>query len=231
MAKLSKRRQEILKKYNPETVYALNEAIKLLQSMPKIRFNEAVDISINLGIDAKKTDQNVRGVTSLPNGTGKTVRVAVFADGDKAEAAKKAGADSVGMDDLAASMKKGDLNYDIVIASPQTMKIVGPLGQVLGPRGLMPNPKVGTVTNDVAEAVEKAKAGQARYRNDKGGVIHASIGKIDFTAKALQENLEVLMQDLKKAKPTSAKGTYFKKVSLSSTMGPGLLIDINTINV
>ena len=231
MAKLSKRRQEIAGKVDPEAIYPLDEALKIMQSLPKAKFIESLDACINLGIDARKTDQNVRGVTSLPNGTGKTIRIAVFAEGDKAEAAKKAGADVVGMEDLVASMKKGELNYDVVIASPDTMKIVGQLGQLLGPRGLMPNPKVGTVTQDVAQAVEKAKAGQARYRTDKGGIIHTSIGKIDFTPKALRENLEALMQDLKKAKPASAKGSYFKKVSLSSTMGAGLTIDISTINV
>lgn len=231
MTQLTKRQKETVKHINPDATYAIDEALKLIQSLPKAKFNEAIDVCINLGIDARKTDQNVRGVTSLPHGTGKEIRVAVFAEGDKAEEAKKAGADAVGMAELAASMKKGDLNYNVVIASPATMKVVGPLGQLLGPRGLMPNPKVGTVTNDVAEAVRKAKAGQARYRNDKGGTIHASIGKIDFTVAALKENLEAIMQDLKKAKPASAKGTYFKKLSLSSTMGPGLRVDISSINV
>jgi large subunit ribosomal protein L1 len=190
-----------------------------------VKFKEALDVSINLGVDAKKSDQQVRGATTLPHGSGKDVRVAVFTQGDNVEAAKAAGADLVGMDDLADQIKAGEMNFDVVIASPDAMRVVGMLGQVLGPRGLMPNPKTGTVTPDVATAVKNAKAGQVRYRTDKNGIIHGSIGKVGFEAKAVKENLEALIMDLKKAKPAQAKGSYLQKVTLSSTMGPGLVID------
>ena len=193
------------------------------------KFSEAIDVSVNLGIDPRKSDQNVRGATVLPNGTGKTVRVAVFTQGPNADAAKAAGADIVGMEDLAELVKKGEMNFDVVIASPDAMRVVGQLGQILGPRGLMPNPKVGTVTPDVATAVKNAKSGQVRYRNDKGGIIHCTLGKVSFDATAIKGNLEVLLADLRKAKPSAAKGIYIKKISISSTMGPGLWIDASSI--
>lgn len=226
MAKLTKRQQAIAAKVKAGKLYSVEEAASLLAELAKsVKFKESVDVAVNLGIDARKSDQGVRSATVLPHGTGKTMRVAVFTSGANAEAAKAAGADVVGMDDLAAQMKGGDLNYDVVIASPDAMRVVGALGQILGPRGLMPNPKVGTVTPNVAEAVKNAKAGQVRYRNDKNGIIHTTIGKVDFSAQALKENLQALLADLRKAKPTSSKGIYMKKVTLSSTMGPGLVID------
>ncbi len=193
-----------------------------MKELSTVKFNESVDVSVNLGVDPRKSDQVVRGATVLPNGTGKTVRVAVFAQGANADAAKEAGADIVGLDDLAEEVKKGNMDFDVVIASPDAMRVVGQLGQILGPRGLMPNPKVGTVTQDVATAVKNAKAGQVRYRTDKAGIIHCPIGKVDFEAQSLQENLQALLADLNKAKPTSAKGVYMKKVTVSTTMGPGL---------
>jgi len=205
--------------------YPVEEALALLRELSSVKFTESVDVSVNLGVDPRKSDQNVRGATVLPNGTGKTVRVAVFTQGANAEAAREAGADIVGMEDLADEVKKGNMDFDVVIASPDAMRVVGTLGQILGPRGLMPNPKVGTVTPDVATAVRNAKAGQVRYRTDKGGIIHAPIGRVDFEIEALKENLKALLADLMKAKPTSAKGVYMKKVSVSTTMGPGLHID------
>ena len=210
MAKISKRQKLIAEKVEAGKVYSVEEAVALLAEVSNVKFTEALDVAVNLGIDARKSDQNVRSSTVLPHGTGKTVRVAVFTQGANAEAALAAGADVVGMDDLAAQMKGGDLNFDVVIASPDAMRVVGQLGQVLGPRGLMPNPKVGTVTPDVATAVNNAKAGQIRYRNDKNGIIHSTIGKADFTADKIKENLEALLVDLKKAKPSSAKGAYLK---------------------
>lgn len=210
-------------------VHAALEALALLKSLPAAKFVESVDVSINLGVDAKKSDQTVRGATVLPHGTGKTVRVAVFTQGPNAELAKAAGADAVGMDDLAARAKSGDFPFDVVIASPDAMRVVGQLGQVLGPKGLMPNPKVGTVATDVAQAVKNAKSGQVRYRIDKAGIIHCTIGKTSFEAKALKENLQALMNDLRRAKPSSAKGIYFKKVTVSSTMGPGLAVDVASL--
>ncbi len=230
MAKLSKRAKQIAEKVEIGKSYELNEALDLLKELSTVKFKESVDVSVNLGIDPRKSDQNVRGATVLPNGTGKTVRVAVFTQGPNADAAKEAGADIVGMEDLAAQIKGGDLNFDVVIASPDAMRVVGQLGQILGPRGLMPNPKVGTVSPDVATAVKNAKAGQVRYRTEKGGIVHCIIGKADFDAQALRENLEALMADLKKAKPTAAKGIYFKKVTVSTTMGPGLVIDLGSIS-
>ena len=231
MAKISKRQKLIAEKIEAGKVYSVEEAVALLSEVSKVKFTEALDVAVNLGIDARKSDQNVRSSTVLPHGTGKTVRVAVFTQGANAEAALAAGADVVGMDDLAAQMKGGDLNFDVVIASPDAMRVVGQLGQVLGPRGLMPNPKVGTVTPDVAIAVKNAKAGQIRYRNDKNGIIHSTIGKADFTVDKIKENLEALLVDLKKAKPSSAKGAYLKKVTLSTTMGPGLTVDFGALAI
>lgn len=225
MAKLSKKAKLIAEKVDSTKQYTIAEAVAVLKEVTSTKFVEAIDVSVNLGIDARKSDQNVRGATVLPNGTGKTVRVAVFTQGPNADAAKEAGADIVGMDDLAAQVKKGEMDFDVVIASPDAMRVVGQLGQILGPRGLMPNPKVGTVTPDVATAVKNAKAGQVRYRNDKGGIIHCTVGKVSFEADAIAQNIEALVADLKKAKPATAKGVYLKKISLSSTMGPGLWID------
>jgi large subunit ribosomal protein L1 len=229
MAKLSKRMRVIREKVDVTKEYDFNEAVTLLKELATAKFVESVDVAVNLGIDARKSDQNVRGATVLPNGTGREVRVAVFTQGANADAAKEAGADLVGMDDLAAQVKSGELNFDVVIASPDAMRVVGQLGQILGPRGLMPNPKVGTVTPDVATAVKNAKAGQVRYRNDKNGIIHTTIGKVDFDADALKSNLEALLVALKKAKPSSAKGQFIKKVSLSTTMGAGVAIDQATL--
>jgi len=229
MAKLSKRQKLIAEKVNPDELYAVEDAFALLKELPSVKFTESVDVSINLGVDAKKSDQAVRGSTVLPNGTGKTVRVAVFTQGDNVEAAKAAGADIVGMDDLAEEVKKGNMDFDVVIASPDAMRVVGQLGQVLGPRGLMPNPKVGTVSADVATAVTNAKGGQVRYRTDKAGIIQCRIGNLDFDANALVENLNALVADLVKAKPASAKGIYLKKISVSSTMGAGLGVDTASV--
>ncbi len=225
MAKLSKREKLVNEKIEPGKVYPVEEALTLLGQLPKAKFNESVDVSVNLGVDPRKSDQVVRSSTVLPNGTGKTVRVAVFAQGANADAAREAGADIVGMDDLADEVKKGNMDFDVVIASPDAMRVVGQLGQILGPRGLMPNPKVGTVTPDVAAAVKNAKAGQVRYRTDKAGIIHCSIGKADFAADDLKENLQALLNDLNKLKPASAKGVYMKKLTVSTTMGPGLQVD------
>ncbi len=227
---MSKKAKLIQEKIDITKQYTVAEAVAVLKEFTSTKFNEAIDVSINLGIDARKSDQNVRGATVLPNGTGKTVRVAVFTQGPNAEAAKEAGADIIGMEDLADQVKKGEMNFDVVIASPDAMRVVGQLGQILGPRGLMPNPKVGTVTPDVATAVKNAKAGQVRYRNDKGGIIHCTIGKVSFEAEAITQNLEALLSDLQKAKPASAKGIYLKKIGLSSTMGPGLSIDLASFN-
>jgi len=231
MAKLTKRQKAIAEKIEAGKAYNFEEAANLLASLPAAKFVESYDIAVNLGVDPRKSDQVVRSATVLPHGTGKTVRVAVFTQGPAAEAALAAGADRVGMDDLAAEMKGGDLNYDVVIASPDAMRVVGQLGQVLGPRGLMPNPKVGTVTPDVAGAVKNAKAGQVRYRTDKNGIIHTSVGKIGFEAVKLKENVEALIADLKRIKPASSKGIYVKRVTLSTTMGPGLVIDQSSLNV
>jgi large subunit ribosomal protein L1 len=229
MAKLSKRQKLIQEKVKVDHLYSSLEAFELLKDLPKAGFVESVDVCVNLGVDSKKSDQVVRGSVVLPNGTGKTVRVAVFTQGDNVEAAKAAGADIVGMEDLAAEVKKGNMDFDVVIASPDAMRVVGQLGQVLGPRGLMPNPKVGTVTPDVATAVKNAKGGQVRYRTDKAGIIHCGIGNVDFEATALQENLNALIAALVKAKPTSAKGIFLKRISVSSTMGAGLAVDTATV--
>ncbi len=229
MAKLTKRMRVIREKVDTAREYDINEAVALLKELATAKFVESVDVAVNLGIDARKSDQNVRGATVLPHGTGRDIRVAVFTQGANAEAAKEAGADLVGMDDLAALVKKGEMNFDVVIASPDAMRVVGQLGTILGPRGLMPNPKVGTVTPNVAEAVKNAKAGQVRYRNDKNGIIHTTIGKVDFDGDKLKENLESLIVALKKAKPSSAKGTFIKKVTISTTMGAGVALDQNTL--
>jgi large subunit ribosomal protein L1 len=230
MAKLTKRQKAIAAKIEPGKSYSFNDAAALLTELSTVKFSESVDVAVNLGVDPRKSDQVVRSATVLPHGTGKTVRVAVFTQGPAAEAALAAGADRVGMDDLAAEMKGGDLNYDVVIASPDAMRVVGQLGQILGPRGLMPNPKVGTVTPDVAAAVKNAKAGQVRYRTDKNGIIHTSVGKVGFDADKLKENVEALIADLKRIKPASSKGIYVKRVTLSTTMGPGLVIDQGSLN-
>jgi large subunit ribosomal protein L1 len=231
MAKLSKRAKAIREKLEAGKYYGIDEALELIKSMPPVKFEQSVDVSVNLGVDPRKSDQQVRGSTVLPNGTGKSVRVAVFAQGANADAAKEAGADIVGFDDLADSIKGGKMDFDVVIASPDAMRVVGQLGQILGPRGLMPNPKVGTVTPDVAGAVRNAKAGQVRYRTDKAGIIHCAIGKTNFDATKLRENLDALLADLNKAKPSAAKGVYIKKVTLSSTMGPGIAVDKSSLNL
>ncbi len=225
MAKLTKKQKSSAEKLDRSKVYPIEEAMSLVLDMPKAKFTESVDVSVNLGVDPRKSDQVVRGSTVLPHGTGKTVRVAVFAQGENADKAKAAGADIVGFDDLAADIKQGKMDFDVVIATPDAMRVVGALGQVLGPRGLMPNPKVGTVTPDVENAVKNAKAGQVRYRTDKGGIIHCAIGNAEFDANKLKENLEALVADLKKAKPASAKGQYVQKITVSTTMGAGVAID------
>jgi len=231
MAKVSKKAKAIKEKVVRSKQYSVAEAVALLKEFANSKFDESIDVSVNLGVDPRKSDQNVRGASVLPNGTGKTVRVAVFTQGPNADAARDAGADIVGMEDLADQVKKGEINFDVVIASPDAMRVVGQLGQILGPRGLMPNPKVGTVTPDVVTAVKNAKSGQVRYRTDKSGIIHCSIGKVSFDEVALKQNLEFLISDLKKAKPTAAKGVYLKKISISSTMGPGLWVDQSSIDI
>ncbi len=225
MARMSKRNKAIREQVERSKVYPVAEALELLKSTSKVKFTESVDVAIRLGVDPRKSDQNVRGSSVLPNGTGKTVRVAVFTQGENVEKALEAGADVVGMDDLHDQIKGGDMDFDVVIASPDAMRVVGKLGQVLGPRGLMPNPKVGTVTPDVAAAVKNAKAGQVRFRTDKGGIIHSTIGKVSFEVDALSENLAALLTDLMKLKPATAKGQYVKKVAVSTTMGPGIVVD------
>ncbi|MBR9868797.1 MAG: 50S ribosomal protein L1 [Oceanospirillales bacterium] len=231
MAKLSKRQKAIAEKVQSGKQYSVADAVALLNELSSVGFKESVDVAVNLGVDPRKSDQNVRGSSVLPSGTGKDVRVAVFAQGENAEKAKEAGADVVGFDDLAEQIKGGDLNFDVVIATPDAMRVVGQLGQILGPRGLMPNPKVGTVTPDVVTAVNNAKAGQVRFRTDKNGIIHAGVGKVGFEADAIKANLEALLGELKKLKPASAKGVYMKKVTLSTTMGPGLAIDQSSLSV
>ena len=221
----TKRMKECYNDLDTDKIYQDIEAIKILKDKSSVKFVESLDVSINLGIDAKKSDQNIRGSLVLPNGTGKSVKVAVFCEGDDAKKATEAGADTVGMEDLVDSAKKGDFDYDVVIATPETMKIVSPLGQILGPKGLMPNPKVGTVSKDVEKAVKNAKSGQVQYRTDKAGIVHCSIGKVEFTEEMLAENLRALITEVVKAKPSSAKGKYLKKISLSSSMGPSLLVD------
>lgn len=229
MARISRRRAEILKKFDRARVYPLNEALDLIKSFATAKFVESIDVAVRLGIDTKKSDQMVRGAVSLPAGTGKVVRVAVFAQGDKADAARAAGADIVGMDDLAADIKAGNLNFDVCIASPDTMRVVGSLGQILGPRGLMPNPKVGTVTTDVASAVKNVKAGQVQFRAEKSGIVHVSIGRASFEVEALSSNLSALIEALLAAKPQASKGVYLKSIAISSTMGPGITIDLTSV--
>lgn len=230
MAQQSKRRKAISEKIELGKIYSFPEAIKSLQALPPVKFVESVEVAVNLGINTKQSDQVVRGAVVMPNGTGKSVRVAVFTQGANAEAAKKAGADLVGMDDLAQKIQAGEMNFDVVIASPDAMGVVGRLGQVLGPRGLMPNPKVGTVTPDVATAVKNAKGGQVRFRADKHGIVHCAIGKINFEAASLQQNLEALLDSLRKAKPSNSKGVYMRKLTVSTTMGPGLVVDLGSLN-
>lgn len=231
MARLSKRQKIASEKIGTNTQYAIDEALSLVKEFATTKFPESIDISVNLGIDSRKSDQVIRGSTVLPNGTGKNIRVAVFAQGENAIKAKDAGADIVGFEDLAETIKTGELNFDVVIATPDSMRLVGQLGQILGPRGLMPNPKVGTVTADVQTAVQNAKTGQVRYRTDKGGIIHCSIGKANFEIGALKENLITLLSDLKRARPSSVKGLFLKKMTISSTMGPGVKIDQASIDI
>ncbi|MGV0999740.1 MAG: 50S ribosomal protein L1 [Fluviibacter sp.] len=229
MAKLTKRQQAFQTKVDRNKLYSLNEALTLAKELATAKFDESIDVSLNLGVDARKSDQAVRGSVVLPAGTGKTMRVAVFAQGDKAEAATAAGADVVGFEDLAEQVKAGNMDFDIVIATPDAMRIVGQLGQILGPRGLMPNPKVGTVTMDVATAVKNAKAGQVQYRTDKGGIVHTTIGRASFAVESLEQNLRALVDALVKARPAAAKGQYLKKIAVSSTMGPGVHVDQSTV--
>jgi len=231
MAHVAKRAQAWKTRLEPGKHYPLEDALQLVKEFAKAKFDEAVDAAVNLGIDASKSDQQVRGSTVMPHGIGKSVRVAVFTTGKNQDAARAAGADIVGLEDLAAKVKAGEINFDVVVASPDAMRVVGQLGQILGPRGLMPNPKVGTVTPDVAGAVKNAKAGQVRYRVDKAGIVHCTIGKASFEATALKENLMALVADLQKAKPAAAKGQYLKRVSISSTMGPGIAIDTSSLGV
>jgi large subunit ribosomal protein L1 len=225
MSGLSKKKRAAREKVDATRSYIIEEALGLVKELATARFPESIDVSVNLGVDPRKSDQVVRGSTVLPNGTGKTVRVAVFAQGENADKATAAGADIVGFEDLAEAVKKGEMNFDVVIATPDAMRVVGQLGQILGPRGLMPNPKVGTVTADVETAVKNAKAGQVRYRTDKAGIIHCPIGRADFEVDKLKENLNALLADLRKAKPASAKGVYVRKLTVSSTMGPGVAVD------
>lgn len=230
MAKLSKRQRTIREQLQPGKLYSIEDAVGLLQSLPPAKFVETVEVAINLGVDPRKSDQAVRGASTLPHGTGKTVRVAVFAQGAAAEAASSAGADLVGMEDLAERIKNGEMDFDVVIASPDAMRVVGQLGQILGPRGLMPNPKTGTVTPDVVTAVKNAKAGQVRFRADRNGIIHGGVGSVKFGVTALKENIEMLLADLVKVKPPSAKGVYVQKITVSTTMGPGVAVDLSTLS-
>jgi len=231
VAKLSKRMKAIAEKVDKEKNYPIEEAVNLLNELSKTKMKESFDISVNLGIDPRKSDQNVRGATTLPHGTGKSIRVAVFAQGDNVAKAEAAGADLIGFEDLAESIKGGTMDFDVLIATPDAMRLVGQLGKVLGPRGLMPNPKTGTVTPDVATAVSNAKAGQVQYRTDKAGIVHGGVGQVGFDATKIRENIEALIADLRKAKPASAKGVYFKKITLSTTMGPGVLIDQGSVGI
>ena len=231
MAKLSKRQKMIREKVDATRQYGFDEAVALLKELSQVKFPETFEVAVNLGIDPRKSDQVVRGATTLPNGTGKTVRVAVFTQGNNADAAREAGADLVGMEDLAEQVKAGVMDFDVVIADPAAMRVVGQLGQILGPRGLMPNPKTGTVTPDVVTAIKNAKAGQVRFRADKGGIVHGGIGQLSFDAPLLKQNLEALLADLKRVKPSSSKGVYLQKISVSSTMGPGLAIDMASLDV
>lgn len=229
MPKLSKRWKMINEKIELGKLYSITEAFKLLKACSTVKFIESVDVSVNLNIDPKKSDQSIRGATLLPHGTGRAVKVAVFAEGDQAKAAKQAGADKIGFEDLAADIEKGNIDFDVLIATPDAMKVVGKLGQILGPKGLMPNPKVGTVAADVAKAVKDVKSGQAQYRGDKNGIIHCAIGKVNFEVEALVENLKALLADLRRLKPKDSKGEFLKKITLSTTMGPGLLVDRSSL--
>jgi large subunit ribosomal protein L1 len=229
MVAVAKRMKPWTAKIQPGKQYSIDEALGIVKELASAKFNESVDVAVNLGIDPSKSDQQVRGSSVLPHGTGKTVRVAVFTSGKNADAAREAGADIVGLEDLAEKVKAGEMNFDVVVASPDAMRVVGQLGQILGPRGLMPNPKVGTVTPDVANAVRNAKAGQVRFRADKGGVVHSTIGKASFEIQILKENLNALLADLQKAKPSAAKGVYLKRISVSSTMGPGVRVDQSSL--
>lgn len=231
MSKVTKRMRAIAEKVDRNKFYAIDEAVGVLSELSNAKFKESIDVSVNLGVDPRKSDQVVRGATTLPHGSGKTVRVAVFAQGESADSATAAGADVVGFEDLAEQVKAGNLDFDVVIATPDAMRIVGQLGKVLGPRGLMPNPKTGTVTPDVVTAVQNAKAGQVQYRTDKAGIIHGSVGQVGFEASAIKANVEALLSDLKRAKPASAKGVYMKKITLSTTMGPGLAIDQASLDI
>ena len=231
MVAKTKRNRAIREKIEPGKQYAIDEALQLLKDLSKVRFTESVDVAVRLGVDPRKSDQVVRGSTVLPNGTGKEVRVAVFAQGENAEKAEAAGADIVGFEDLAETIKGGTIDFDVCIATPDAMRVVGKLGQVLGPRGLMPNPKVGTVTTDVEQAVKNAKAGQVQFRTDKGGIVHTTIGKADFDVDALKGNLRALVQELVKAKPAASKGQYLRKIAVSTTMGPGLTVDSSTLGL
>ena len=231
MAKLTKRMKAIAENVDKDKAYPIEEAVNLLNDLSKTKMKESIDISVNLGVDPRKSDQNVRGATTLPHGTGKSIRVAVFAQGDNVAKAEAAGADLVGFEDLAESIKGGTMDFDVLIATPDAMRLVGQLGKVLGPRGLMPNPKTGTVTPDVATAVQNAKAGQVQYRTDKAGIVHGGVGQVGFEAAKIRENVEALIGDLRKAKPASAKGVYFKKITLSTTMGPGVTIDQGSVGI
>ncbi len=231
MAKLTKRMKAIAEKVDKNKVYPIEEAVNLLNELSKTKMKESIDVSVNLGVDPRKSDQNIRGATTLPHGTGKTVRVAVFAQGENATKAEAAGADIIGFEDLAESIKGGSMDFDVLIATPDAMRLVGQLGKILGPRGLMPNPKTGTVTPDVATAVQNAKAGQVQYRTDKAGIIHGGVGQVGFEAAKIRENVEALISDLRRAKPSSAKGVYFRKITLSTTMGPGLTIDHGSVGI
>jgi large subunit ribosomal protein L1 len=231
MAAVAKRVQAWAKRVQPGKQYPIDEALAIVKEFAKAKFRESVDVAVNLGIDASKSDQQVRGSTVMPNGIGKAVRVAVFTSGKNQDAARAAGADIVGLEDLAEKVKAGEMNFDVVVASPDAMRVVGQLGQILGPRGLMPNPKVGTVTPDVAGAVRNAKAGQVRYRSDKAGVVHCTIGKADFETTQLKQNLSALLQDLQKVKPAASKGIYLKKIAVSSTMGPGVPVELSSLEL
>ncbi len=231
MARLTKRMRAIAERADRHKAYPIDEAVTLLSELSNTKFKESIDVSVNLGVDVRRSDQTLRGATTLPHGTGKTARVAVFAQGDQADKAEAAGADVVGLDDLAERLQGGDLNFDVIIATPDTMRVVGKLGRLLGPRGLMPNPKTGTVTADVETAINNAKAGQVKYRTDRGGIVHGSVGQVGFTATQIRENIEALVTDLKKGKPAAAKGVYLKKITLSTTMGPGVPIDQSTLDI
>lgn len=231
MAKLSKRMRDIAERADKHKAYPIDEAVALLAELSKAKFTESVDVSVNLGVDVKRSDQTLRGATTLPHGTGKTARVAVFAQGQQAAAAEDAGADVVGLEDLAERLQGGDLDFDVIVATPDCMRVVGKLGRLLGPRGLMPNPKTGTVTADVETAVRNAKAGQIQYRTDRGGIIHGRVGQVGFSSEQIKENVEALVSDLQKAKPAAAKGVYLKKITLSTTMGPGVPVDQSSLNI